>query len=117
MNDYGDSGTTTAPAGVEDRLRAALAARARSVGPSDLRPRRPPTGPPGPRLRLRHAVAGVLALAAVVALVLLTAHKDTPRPTEPAHSPHPAVSTPPPARPSAASPTPNPSPTPTPQFP
>ncbi|WP_241740763.1 hypothetical protein [Streptomyces sp. L2] len=38
-----ESGTSAAPTQVEERLRAALAARAHSVRPADLRPLGPPT--------------------------------------------------------------------------
>ncbi|TWV55531.1 hypothetical protein FRZ03_07445 [Streptomyces misionensis] len=95
-----DPGTADTPRPVEERLRAALAARANAVGPADLRPLRPPSAAPHPRrpalppLRLRGAAVGLLALAAVVALVLLTLHDTRTRPAEPARSPRPAVTTP-----------------------
>jgi hypothetical protein len=99
------SGTGTARPPVEERLRAALAARADAVGPADLRPLSPPTG--APRVRrvvVRRAVAGVLALAAVAALVFFTVHGAPPaHPSRPARSPHPTVGTPSPV-PSPAGP-------------
>ncbi|MGZ0200776.1 hypothetical protein ACNFR7_11390 [Streptomyces sp. RM1] len=102
MNDPAAADT---PRPVEERLRAALAARANAVGPADLRPLRPPSAAPRrlalplplPSLRSlpsRAAVAGLLALAAVAALVLLTLHDPRTRPAQPAHSPRPAVTTP-----------------------
>ncbi|MEV5148039.1 hypothetical protein AB0L14_27490 [Streptomyces sp. NPDC052727] len=92
MNESG-TGTTAKP--VEERLRAALAARAHSVGPADLRPLRPPTGPVrSRRVLVRRAVAGVLVLAAVAALVFLSVHREPARPAEPARSPHPPTGTP-----------------------
>ncbi|WKE68155.1 hypothetical protein [Streptomyces sp. WP-1] len=91
---------------VEERLRAALAARANAVGPADLRPLRSPTGAlKSYRLPLRGTVVGLLALAAVAALVLFTLHGGGTRPAPPAHHPRPTVGTPSPV-PSSASPTP-----------
>ncbi|MER8057737.1 MULTISPECIES: hypothetical protein [unclassified Streptomyces] len=91
---------------VEERLRAALAARANAVGPSDLRPRRPPTDALGVRRpSLRGTVVGLLALAAVAALVLFALHDGGSRPAPPAHPPRPTAGTPSPV-PSSASPTP-----------
>ncbi|MEU5537320.1 hypothetical protein [Streptomyces sp. NPDC020362] len=105
------SGTGTAPTGVEERLRAALAARAQSVGPADLRPLRPPTAALRPRrVTVRRVAVGLLALAAVAALVFFTVHDGPARPAEPAHSPGPTIGTPSPVpspvRPSTAEPTP-----------
>ncbi|MER6259173.1 hypothetical protein ACFV2Z_11060 [Streptomyces sp. NPDC059688] len=110
-----DSGTGTAGTRVEERLRAALAARAESVHPADLRPFAPPsrtvrsTG-----VLLRRAAVGVLALAAVAALVFFTVRGGPDRPAEPARPPRPsgpAVGTPSPvpssATPSAARPSPS----------
>ena len=91
------------PTPVEERLRAALAARANTVGPADLRPQRPPSAAPHARRRLplppfplplRGAVVSLLALAAVGALVFFTLHDTRTRPAEPAHSPRPTVTTP-----------------------
>ncbi|OIK29490.1 hypothetical protein [Streptomyces malaysiense] len=91
---------------VEERLRAALAARANAVGPADLRPLRPPSGAlRAHRLSLRGTVVGLLALAAVAALVLLTLRDSGTRPSEPARPPRPTFSTPSPV-PGSASPTP-----------
>ncbi|MFF8478459.1 hypothetical protein [Streptomyces sp. NPDC015414] len=112
MNDS-PTGTGTAPTRVEERLRAALDARARSVGPADLRPPRPPSATRSRRLPVRRVTVGLLALAAVAALVFLTVRDDRPRPAEPARSPRPTTGTPTPvpttvppspARPSPSSP-------------
>ncbi|KMS92490.1 MULTISPECIES: hypothetical protein [Streptomyces] len=101
MNESG-TGTTATP--VEERLRAALAARAHSVGPADLRPLRPPTRPVrSRRVLVRRAVAGVLVLAAVAALVFLSVRGEPARPAEPARSPRPPIGTPTPV-PSPVSP-------------
>ncbi|MEU1466195.1 hypothetical protein ABZ467_37395 [Streptomyces sp. NPDC005727] len=107
-----DSATGTAPTRVEERLRAALAARAQSVGPADLRPPRPPSAATRSRpLPVRRIAAGLLALAAVAALVFLTVRDDRPRPAEPARSPRPTTGTPTPvpttAPPSPARPSPS----------
>ncbi|WP_445284395.1 hypothetical protein [Streptomyces sp. DSM 118148] len=114
MNDSAPGGTGTAAAPVEERLRAALAARARCVGPADLRPPRPPSAAARSRRPpLRRVTIGLLALAAVAALVFLTVRNEQPRPTAPARSPRPTsgTATPPPttvppepARPSPSSP-------------
>ncbi|MFC9280733.1 hypothetical protein [Streptomyces collinus] len=94
------SGTGTAA--VEERLRAALAARAQSVGPADLRPLRPPAATGRPRaVVLRRTAASLLALAAVAALVFLAVRGGPDRPAEPAHRPRP---------PATGTPTPAPSP-------
>ncbi|MFI2759051.1 hypothetical protein ACH5A3_09280 [Streptomyces echinatus] len=116
MNEPG-TGTTATP--VEERLRAALAARAHSVGPADLRPLRPPSRPARIRsVPVRRAVVGVLALAAVAALVFFALRGGESRPAGPARSPHPPIGTPSPVpsavSPSAARPTPS---TPTPSTP
>ncbi|MEU1707506.1 hypothetical protein ABZ478_19105 [Streptomyces sp. NPDC005706] len=103
-----DSATGTAPTRVEERLRAALAARAQSVGPADLRPPRPPSAATRSRpLPVRRIAAGLLALAAVAALVFLTVRDDRPRPAEPARSPRPTTGTPSPV-PTTAPPSPAP---------
>ncbi|MEU1408577.1 hypothetical protein ABZ471_40920 [Streptomyces sp. NPDC005728] len=107
-----DSGTGTASTPVEERLRAALAARAQSVGPADLRPLRPPTGAVRPRrVAVRRVAVGLLALAAVAALVFFTVRSGPARPAEPAHSPRPTTGTPSPVpspvRPSTAEPSPS----------
>ncbi|MYR87356.1 hypothetical protein GTY41_21025, partial [Streptomyces sp. SID685] len=57
------------------------------------------------RLSLRGTVAGLLALAAVAALVLFTLHGGGSRPAPPAHPPRPGVGTLSPV-PSSAPPTP-----------
>ncbi|MFF8726670.1 hypothetical protein ACF073_09280 [Streptomyces sp. NPDC015171] len=110
MNESGTGSTATQ---VEERLRAALAARAHSVGPADLRPLRPPAGPVrSRRVLVRRAVVGVLALAAVAALVFFTVRGGSPRPAEPARPPHLPTGSPSPvpsaATPTAARPTPSP---------
>ncbi|OLZ74414.1 hypothetical protein AV521_01805 [Streptomyces sp. IMTB 2501] len=97
---------------VEERLRASLDARARSVGAADLRPLRPPTDAVRPRrVALRRAVVGVLALAAVAALVFFAVRGGPSRPAEPARPPHPTISTPSPVptteSPSTAEPSPS----------
>ncbi|GHE06586.1 hypothetical protein [Streptomyces alanosinicus] len=107
------SGTGIEEALLEERLRAALAARAQSVGPGDLRPLRPPTDAVRPRrLVLRRVVVGVLALAAMAALVFFSVRGGAPsRPAEPARPPRPATGTPSPVPspvpPTTAQPTPN----------
>ncbi|MGW3206874.1 hypothetical protein [Streptomyces sp. NPDC001135] len=106
-----DSGTGTAQTPVEERLRAALAARARSVGPADLRPLRPPTAAARPRrVLLRRAVLGALALAAVAALVFFTTRGGPSRPTQPARVPRPTVGTPSPVPSAVTTSTAEPSP-------
>ncbi|MCZ0206259.1 hypothetical protein AB0F45_23550 [Streptomyces achromogenes] len=115
MNEYGTSSGATP---VEERLRAALAARAHAVGPADLRPLSPPAGRVrSRRTPVRRAVVGGMALAAVAALVFLTPAFFTtrdghPAPTPPARSPHPSTGTPSPAPtpavPSPVTPTPTP---------
>ncbi|MFF8423674.1 hypothetical protein ACF07Y_00735 [Streptomyces sp. NPDC016566] len=106
-----ESGTGTAPTPVEELLRAALAARAQSVGPADLRPLRPPTGAARPRrVPVRRVTVALLALAAVAALVFFTVRGGPAHPAEPARSPRPTIGTPSPepspVRPSTAVPTP-----------
>jgi hypothetical protein len=108
-----ESGTRTTPTPVEERLRTALAARADAVGPADLRPLGPPAeAPRARRVSARRAVAGLLALAAVAALVFFTVRgAPAPHPSRPARSPHPTVGTPSPvpspAAPHAAEPSPS----------
>ncbi|KUM99872.1 hypothetical protein AQI95_37250 [Streptomyces yokosukanensis] len=105
------SGTGIEEALLEERLRAALAARAHSVGPADLRPLRPPTEAARPRrLVLRRAVVGVLALAAVAALVFFTVRGRPDRPAEPARPPRPTIGTPTPVPSAVPSSTAEPSP-------
>ncbi|GAA3136659.1 hypothetical protein GCM10010521_23550 [Streptomyces rameus] len=113
MNDCGPgTGSGTAAEPVEQRLRAALAARAHAVGPADLRPPRPPAGPVrSRRVVARRTVAGLLALAAVAALVFFTMRGGASRPAEPARPAHPRTGTPSPApstvTPSTAQPSPS----------
>ncbi|MFJ7147461.1 hypothetical protein ACIQVT_04550 [Streptomyces sp. NPDC100445] len=97
------TGTTAAP--VEERLRAALAARARSVGPGDLRPLRPPVTAVRRHRVLRRTAAGVLALAAVAALLFLALRDGPPHRAEPARIPRPG-----PSRPVTGTPSPVPGP-------
>ncbi|AKN74078.1 hypothetical protein QR97_34045 [Streptomyces sp. PBH53] len=111
MNESG-TGITATP--VEERLRAALAARADSVGPADLRPLRPPAGAVrSRRVLVRRVVAGVLVLAAAAVLVFFSVRggPPAPRPAEPARSPHPPTGSPSPVpspvSPSAARPSPS----------
>ncbi|MFD5792021.1 hypothetical protein ACFWIO_00485 [Streptomyces diastatochromogenes] len=109
MNEYG---TGTVPTPVEERLRAALAARAQSVGPADLRPLRPPTGNVRTGRLVRRVAVGLLTLAAVAALVFFTVVRGGPdHPAEPAHSPRSTTDTPSavpsPVRPTTAEPTPS----------
>ncbi|WP_037860412.1 hypothetical protein [Streptomyces sp. NRRL S-340] len=103
---------------VEERLRAALDARARLVGPGRLRP----SAPPGARgaaawSRVRRGASALVALAAIVAGVVLwlgQRHQDAPAPPAttpsvtgpPAPSPVPATATAP--APDAASAVPRP---------
>ncbi|MGJ5756326.1 hypothetical protein FB563_8448 [Streptomyces puniciscabiei] len=90
-----ESATGTAGTPVEERLRAALAARAHSVGPADLRPLRPPTAVVrSRRVLLRRVVVSALALAAVAALVFFTVHGGRSRPIEPARPARPTTGTP-----------------------
>ncbi|MBV2356690.1 hypothetical protein KUM39_20315 [Streptomyces sp. J2-1] len=104
MNETTYGAAETAP--VEERLRAALAARAESVRPADLRPLRPPTG--GPALRpvlVRRVALGLLALAAAAALVFLGVRGAPSHPAEPARPGHPTPTpTPTGAMPSRAAP-------------
>ncbi|ARP68811.1 hypothetical protein LK07_02420 [Streptomyces pluripotens] len=106
-----ESGTSTTATPVEERLRAALAARAHSVSPATLRPLRPPTGAVLTRRILLHrTVVGVLVLAAVAALVFFTVRDGPTRPTEPARPPRPTPASrspvPSPLVPSAPAPSP-----------
>ncbi|MFD3454287.1 hypothetical protein ACFWVC_19205 [Streptomyces sp. NPDC058691] len=81
-------------AGTEELLRAALDAKARTVGPDSLRLAAPPSALPRPRVRVRAAAVAVLGLAAAaaVACVLLVLNagqrEGTPvPPARPTHSP------------------------------
>lgn len=107
-----ESSTGSAGTRVEERLRAALAARAESVRPADLRPLAPPPrAVRSTRVLLRRAAVGILALAAVAALVFFTVRGGPDRPAEPARPPRPPVGTPSPvpssATPSAVRPSPS----------
>ncbi|MGW1511685.1 hypothetical protein [Streptomyces sp. NPDC002394] len=95
---------------VEERLRAALAARAALVTSRDLRRAAPPRGRRWGTRRVASVACAVLgtaaAAAAVCALVLLPDGPVTPVPTPPARTPAVtgAPSTPAPARPSPSPP-------------
>lgn len=74
---------------LEQRLRAALNAKASSVGPLDLRPSELPSGRSWRSLPVRRAALGLFGLAAAVACVLLvlgTRH-DATTPVGPTHTP------------------------------
>ncbi|WP_329570603.1 hypothetical protein [Kitasatospora sp. NBC_01266] len=75
----------------EDRLRAALAARAALVTHADLRHDVPPQGRGWGVRRVRGIALGALGVAAAVAagcvLVLLPGHSSAPAPVQPARSP------------------------------
>ncbi|GAA3733464.1 hypothetical protein [Streptomyces tremellae] len=98
--------TGTRSTATEDRLRAALAAKAATVDRADLRRAAPP--PAGPRVARRARTALLCALAAAVAgaaLALpgaLTHHQDR----EPATRPHASTPAPEPSGPRGRSPLP-----------
>ncbi|GAA0933967.1 MULTISPECIES: hypothetical protein [Streptomyces violaceusniger group] len=103
------------PSPTEERLRAALDARARLIDAHDLSPYRPPTGPVWGTRRIRRVVSAVavtVAAAAAVAFLLLSGSPERPHPAPPARDPRtspPATSVPssntgPPTRPSPTSP-------------
>lgn len=77
----------------EGLLRAALDAKARTVGQDSLRRAAPPSAVPRPRVRMRATAAAVMGLAAAVACVLLAvsaAQREDGCPvplTSPTHSP------------------------------
>ncbi|OPF74055.1 hypothetical protein VT50_0227260 [Streptomyces antioxidans] len=97
---------------VEERLRAALDARARLIDAHDVSPYQPPSGPTWGVRRIRRVVSAVavtVAAAAAVAFLLLSGNPERPHPTPPAHDPRtspPATSAPstPTSKPSPASP-------------
>jgi len=75
---------------IEDRLRAALDARARLISAHDLSPSRPPAGPAWGTRRIRRvvsAVAAAAAVAAAIAFLLLSGSPERPRPAPPARDP------------------------------
>ncbi|GAB2813909.1 hypothetical protein [Streptomyces daliensis] len=107
---------------LEERLRDALDARARMVGPDSLRRATPPSEQVGRRFPIRATALTLLALAAALAGVLLAVgwverqggeapvepahpHERTTRPSSPAPSPSPPSSQ---APSDAASPSPAP---------
>ncbi|MBU3865000.1 hypothetical protein KN815_13220 [Streptomyces sp. 4503] len=111
------------PPPVEDRLRAALDARARLIDAHELSPYRPPTGPAWGTRRIRRVVSAVAvaaAAAAAVAFLLLSGSPQDNHPAPPAGDPRtspPATSAPSsntgtPTRPSPTSPPGTPSSTP-----
>ncbi|GAA1178695.1 hypothetical protein [Streptomyces rhizosphaericus] len=101
------------PSPTEERLRAALDARARLIDAHDLSPYRPPTGPVWGTRRIRRVVSAVavtVAAAAAVAFLLLSGSPERPHPAPPARDPRtspPATSVPS----THGSPTSKPSPT------
>ncbi|MFE2444388.1 hypothetical protein ACWDHW_13825 [Streptomyces melanosporofaciens] len=100
------------PPPVEDRLRAALDARARLIDAHELSPYRPPTGPAWGTRRIRRVVSAVAvaaAAAAAVAFLLLSGSPEDNRPAPPARDPRTSSPT---SVPSSITGTPNrPSPT------
>lgn len=75
----------------EGLLRAALDAKARTVGQDSLRRAAPPSAVPRPRVRMRATAAAVMGLAAAVACVLLAvsaAQREDGRPVPPASPTH-----------------------------
>ncbi|NEW71688.1 hypothetical protein [Streptomyces rhizosphaericus] len=110
------------PSPTEERLRAALDARARLIDAHDLPPYRPPTGPAWGTRRIRRVVSAVavtVAAAAAVAFLLLSGSPERPHPAPPARDPRtspPATSVPsthgsPTSEPSPTSPPDTPPPT------
>ncbi|AQW50913.1 hypothetical protein ACIQPP_20530 [Streptomyces violaceusniger] len=101
------------PPPVEDRLRAALDARARLIDAHELSPYRPPTGPAWGTRRIRRVVSAIAvaaAAAAAVAFLLLSGSPEDNRPAPPARDPR--TSPPTTSAPSSSTGTPNrPSPT------
>ncbi|MFD9791870.1 hypothetical protein ACFWXK_13065 [Streptomyces sp. NPDC059070] len=84
MKPYAEEGR----AATEDRLRAALAARAALVTHHDLRPAEPPQGRDWGARRVRRIAFTALAVAAaVVAVCLLVRPGGAPGPVPPAHRP------------------------------
>ncbi|MEU6992940.1 hypothetical protein ABZ953_20060 [Streptomyces sp. NPDC046465] len=103
---------------LEDRLRDALDARARTVGPDSLRRAAPPSEQAGSRFPIRTTALTLLALAAALAGVLLTLgwveRQGGEAPVEPAR-PHERATQPSssaPSPPSSPAPSPPSSPTP-----
>ncbi|CDR09703.1 hypothetical protein [Streptomyces iranensis] len=99
------------PSPIEERLRAALDARARLIDAHDLSPYRPPNGPAWGARRIRRVVSAVavtVAAAAAVAFLLLSGSPERPHPAPPARDPRPSppatsvpsTNTAPPTRPS-----------------
>ncbi|MFJ2741802.1 hypothetical protein ACIO3O_19310 [Streptomyces sp. NPDC087440] len=106
---------TPSPTPTEDRLRAALDARAALVTPRDLRRASPPEGRSWGLRRVRTVAYTVVgAAAAAVAVYLLVLLPGTPldrTPVPPAHSPTVGVPTPPADRKVPPAPAPAPYPT------
>jgi hypothetical protein len=96
----------TAHSPIEERLRAALDARARLISAHDLSPARPPAGRAWGTRRIRRggsALAGTAAVAATLAFLLLSGPPERSHPTPPARDPR-ITDTPVPAVPSPAAP-------------
>lgn len=94
-------------AATEERLRAALTARAALVTPHSLRPGVPPQGPQRGARRTRAFACAVLGAAAVVAvclLALLPADRPGPHPTPVRPAGPPPASEPPAPRPRTPTP-------------
>ncbi|MEV8591239.1 hypothetical protein AB0424_30280 [Streptomyces sp. NPDC051180] len=98
----------TARPATEDRLRAALTARAALLAPHDLRPADPPRGHTWGTRRLQAAALAAAAVAAAVVLVTLLPTGGNPRtPVTPAATPSADERPPaPPATPAPAPPSP-----------
>ncbi|MFF2774953.1 hypothetical protein ACFVU3_08595 [Streptomyces sp. NPDC058052] len=103
----------------EDRLRAALAARAALLTHRDLRPAAPPEGRTWGTRRVCGAAFAAVVVAAALAVLTLLPTGTSPAPVPPAHRPSrdvtpsappspPPTRTPGPAAPSVAHPTPVP---------
>lgn len=102
---------------IEERLRAALDARARLVGAHDLSPSRPPAGRAWGTRRIWRTTSLVVAVAAATAVLcflILPGSSEQGRPEPPAHDPRisdtptPTPSDSPRPRPSPSEPTPRP---------
>jgi hypothetical protein len=81
------TGTPPHQEAVEQRLRAALDARSRTVDLGDLRPAAPPTTIARSRVPLRRVLAVVLGLAAAALCVALVVAALPRTPTVPVHIP------------------------------
>jgi ferric-dicitrate binding protein FerR (iron transport regulator) len=81
------TGTPPQHEAVEQRLRAALDARSRTVDPGDLRPAAPPTAIARSHVPLRRVLAVVLGLAAAALCAALIVAALPRTPTVPVHLP------------------------------